>query len=604
MAEIKEALVPDIGDYSDVPVIEVLVSVGDTVSKDQSLVTLESDKATMEVPSSVSGVVKEIKVKVGDSLSQGALVALIEVADAGADSASAPAPAPAPAAPAKAAAAPAPAAPAKAAAAPAPAAKAEPAAAASSEGDLVQALVPDIGDYTDIPVIEVLVAVGDTVAKDQSLVTLESDKATMEVPSSVAGVVKELRVKVGDTLSQGNVVAIIAASDGGAGAAQPPAKPTTESSETSGKVEPVAVSEVPDKLAQREIAQVQGGRSTGPSQPAPQSQGGQPSAGSPSSPPVTFDADSVLPSKVPYASPVVRLFARELGVDLGQIKGSEKGGRITRQDVQRFVKAALSGGAPAAAGAATAGGGNGLNLLAWPKVDFSKFGDTETQPLSRIKKISGANLARNWAMIPHVTQFEQADITDLEALRVALNKENEKAGIKLTMLAFLVKASAAALKTFPEFNASLDATGENLTLKKYFHIGFAADTPNGLVVPVIRDVDKKGVLQIARESGELAKKARDGKLGPADMSGGCFSISSLGGIGGTAFTPIINAPEVAILGVSKSAIQPVWNGKEFAPKLLLPLSLSYDHRVIDGALAARFTTYLSQVLADMRRVLL
>ena len=592
MAEIKEALVPDIGDYSDVPVIEVLVSVGDTVSKDQSLVTLESDKATMEVPSSVSGVVKEIKVKVGDSLSQGALVALIEVADAGADSASAPAPAPAPAAPAKAA------------AAPAPAAKAEPAAAASSEGDLVQALVPDIGDYTDIPVIEVLVAVGDTVAKDQSLVTLESDKATMEVPSSVAGVVKELRVKVGDTLSQGNVVAIIAASDGGAGAAQPPAKPTTESSETSGKVEPVAVSEVPDKLAQREIAQVQGGRSTGPSQPAPQSQGGQPSAGSPSSPPVTFDADSVLPSKVPYASPVVRLFARELGVDLGQIKGSEKGGRITRQDVQRFVKAALSGGAPAAAGAATAGGGNGLNLLAWPKVDFSKFGDTETQPLSRIKKISGANLARNWAMIPHVTQFEQADITDLEALRVALNKENEKAGIKLTMLAFLVKASAAALKTFPEFNASLDATGENLTLKKYFHIGFAADTPNGLVVPVIRDVDKKGVLQIARESGELAKKARDGKLGPADMSGGCFSISSLGGIGGTAFTPIINAPEVAILGVSKSAIQPVWNGKEFAPKLLLPLSLSYDHRVIDGALAARFTTYLSQVLADMRRVLL
>ncbi|MCF5929553.1 2-oxo acid dehydrogenase subunit E2, partial [Xanthomonas perforans] len=272
--------------------------------------------------------------------------------------------------------------------------------------------------------------------------------------------------------------------------------------------------------------------------------------------------------------------------------------------VQRYVKAALSGGAPAAAGAAPAGGGNGLNLLAWPKVDFSKFGETETQPLSRIKKISGANLARNWAMIPHVTQFESADITDLEALRVALNKENEKAGIKLTMLAFLVKASAAALKKFPEFNASLDAAGENLTLKKYFHIGFAADTPNGLVVPVIRDVDKKGVLQIAQESGELAKKARDGKLGPADMSGGCFSISSLGGIGGTAFTPIINAPEVAILGVSKSAMQPVWNGKEFAPKLMLPLSLSYDHRVIDGALAARFTTYLSQVLADMRRVLL
>ncbi|MEA0736518.1 dihydrolipoyllysine-residue acetyltransferase [Xanthomonas campestris pv. campestris] len=586
MAEIKEALVPDIGDYSDVPVIEVLVSVGDTVSKDQSLVTLESDKATMEVPSSVAGVVKEIKVKVGDSLSQGALVALIEVADAGAETAAAPAPA---AAPAKAAPA----------AAPAPAAKAEPAApAASSEGGQVEARVPDIGDYSGVPVIEVLVAVGDTVAKDQSLVTLESDKATMEVPSSVAGVIKELKVKVGDSLSQGDLVAIIAASDGGAGAAQSPAKPTTDTAETAGKVEPVAVPAEPDKLAQREIAQVQSARSTAASQPA------QAASGTPSSPPVTFDADSVLPSKVPYASPVVRVFARELGVDLNQIKGSEKGGRITREDVQRFVKAALSGGAPAAAGAAPAGGGNGLNLLAWPKVDFSKFGETETQPLSRIKKISGANLARNWAMIPHVTQFESADITDLEALRVALNKENEKAGIKLTMLAFLIKASAAALKKFPEFNASLDAAGENLTLKKYINIGFAADTPNGLVVPVIRDVDKKGVLQIAQESGELAKKARDGKLGPADMSGGCFSISSLGGIGGTAFTPIINAPEVAILGVSKSAMQPVWNGKDFAPKLMLPLSLSYDHRVIDGALAARFTTYLSQVLADMRRVLL
>ena len=583
MAEIKEALVPDIGDYSDVPVIEVLVSVGDTVSKDQSLVTLESDKATMEVPSSVAGVVKEIKVKVGDSLSQGALVALIEVADAGAETAAAPAPA---AAPAKAAPA----------AAPAPAAKAAPAAA--SDGGQVEARVPDIGDYSGVPVIEVLVAVGDTVAKDQSLVTLESDKATMEVPSSVAGVIKELKVKVGDSLSQGDLVAIIAASDGGAGAAQSPAKPTTDTAETAGKVEPVAVPAEPDKLAQREIAQVQSARSTAASQPA------QAAPGTPSSPPVTFDADSVLPSKVPYASPVVRVFARELGVDLNQIKGSEKGGRITREDVQRFVKAALSGGAPAAAGAAPAGGGNGLNLLAWPKVDFSKFGETETQPLSRIKKISGANLARNWAMIPHVTQFESADITDLEALRVALNKENEKAGIKLTMLAFLIKASAAALKKFPEFNASLDAAGENLTLKKYINIGFAADTPNGLVVPVIRDVDKKGVLQIAQESGELAKKARDGKLGPADMSGGCFSISSLGGIGGTAFTPIINAPEVAILGVSKSAMQPVWNGKDFAPKLMLPLSLSYDHRVIDGALAARFTTYLSQVLADMRRVLL
>ncbi|MEX5403105.1 dihydrolipoyllysine-residue acetyltransferase [Stenotrophomonas sp. WED208] len=567
MAEIKEALVPDIGDYSDIPVIEVLVAVGDTVKKDQGLVTLESDKATMEVPSSVAGVVKELKVKVGDSLSEGKVVALIEVAEGEAEAAKPAAAAPAPA---KAAA---PAAATQSAPAPAAAAPAAPAAS----GGAVEALVPDIGDYSGIPVIEVLVAVGDTVKKDQGLVTLESDKATMEVPSSVAGVVKEIKVKVGDNLSQGNVVAIIEAE----GAAAPaPAKAAAPA--------PAAAPSAPQVAAP--VA-------------APAPAAAAPSAGAPSSPPVQFNADGVLPAKVPYATPAVRVFARELGVDLLQINGTEKGGRITKGDVQKFVKAALSGGVPAAGGAAVAAGG-GLNLLPWPKVDFSKFGETEVQPLSRIKKISGANLARNWAMIPHVTQFEQADITDLEGLRVALNKENEKAGIKLTMLAFLIKASAAALKKFPEFNASLDASGENLTLKKYFHIGFAADTPNGLVVPVIRDVDKKGVVQIAQETGELAKKARDGKLGPADMSGGCFSISSLGGIGGTAFTPIVNAPEVAILGVSKSSIQPVWNGKEFAPKLMLPLSLSYDHRVIDGALAARFTTYLSQVLADMRRVLL
>ncbi len=461
--------------------------------------------------------------------------------------------------------------------------------------EIKEAVVPDIGDYSDIPVIEVLVAVGDTVAKDQGLVTLESDKATMEVPSAVAGVVKEIKVKVGDTLSEGKVVALIevAAEDAkpaaaAAAAAAVPAVPDriVPTAETGAKVEPVLVDPVPDKLTQREIGQ----------------EDALP-AGKPATPPVQFSAEGVLPSNVPYASPAVRVFARELGVDLAQVAGTEKGGRITKADVQKFVKGVLGGGGAAVAGAPVAAGG-GLNLLPWPKVDFGKFGETEVQPLSRIKKISGANLARNWAMIPHVTQFDQADITELEALRVALNKENEKAGIKLTMLAFLIKASAAALKKFPEFNASLDASGENLTLKKYFHIGFAADTPNGLVVPVIRDVDRKGVVQIAQETGELAKKARDGKLGPADMSGGCFSISSLGGIGGTAFTPIVNAPEVAILGVSKSSIQPVWNGKEFAPKLLLPLSLSYDHRVIDGALAARFTTYLSQVLADMRRVLL
>lgn len=468
--------------------------------------------------------------------------------------------------------------------------------------EIKEARVPDIGDYSDVPVIEVLVAVGDTVSQDQGLVTLESDKATLEVPSPYAGVVKELKVKLGDTLSEGSVVALIEVAEGSsapAAAAAPkadaaPAAPQTpaasvKTAETGERIEPVAVPEKADNLAQRDIGQAQ------LQQPSGQR-----------TPPVEFNADSVLPEKVPYATPAVRLFARELGVDLSQVTGSERGGRITREDVQRYVKAALAGGASPSAPAGGATGGSGLNLLPWPKVDFSKFGEVETRALSRIKKISGANLARNWAMIPHVTQFDQADITELEELRVQLNKEQEKAksGIKLTMLAFLLKASVAALKQFPEFNASLDESGENLTLKKYFHIGFAADTPNGLVVPVIRDVDRKGVLQIAQEMGELAKKARDGKLGPADMTGGCFSISSLGGIGGTAFTPIINAPEVAILGVSKSSFQPVWDGKQFVPRLTLPLSLSYDHRVIDGAAAARFTSYLAQVLADMRRVLL
>ena len=468
--------------------------------------------------------------------------------------------------------------------------------------EIKEARVPDIGDYSDVPVIEVLVAVGDTVSQDQGLVTLESDKATLEVPSPYAGVVKELKVKLGDTLSEGSVVALIEVAEGSsapAAAAAPkadaaPAAPQTpaasvKTAETGERIEPVAVPEKADNLAQRDIGQAQ------LQQPSGQR-----------TPPVEFNADSVLPEKVPYATPAVRLFARELGVDLSQVTGSERGGRITREDVQRYVKAALAGGASPSAPAGGATGGSGLNLLPWPKVDFSKFGEVETRALSRIKKISGANLARNWAMIPHVTQFDQADITELEELRVQLNKEQEKAksGIKLTMLAFLLKASVAALKQFPEFNASLDESGENLTLKKYFHIGFAADTPNGLVVPVIRDVDSKGVLQIAQEMGELAKKARDGKLGPAEMTGGCFSISSLGGIGGTAFTPIINAPEVAILGVSKSSFQPVWDGKQFVPRLTLPLSLSYDHRVIDGAAAARFTSYLAQVLADMRRVLL
>jgi pyruvate dehydrogenase E2 component (dihydrolipoamide acetyltransferase) len=471
--------------------------------------------------------------------------------------------------------------------------------------DLKEARVPDIGGYDDVPVIEVLVAVGDTVAADQGLVTLESDKATMEVPAPFAGVVRELKVKVGDSLSEGGVVALIEPADAtgaaetkadakpaGPAAAPPPrAEPEapareTPAAETGTQVRPVEVPQQADRLTQ---APAQGNTAGVPAGPVV--------------PPVRFDADAVMPGKVPYASPAVRLFARELGVDLARVPGSERGGRISKEDVQGFVKATLQGSA------AGAGAGGGLNLLPWPKVDFAKFGEVETRELSRIQKLSGANLARNWAMIPHVTQHDDADITDLEALRVALNEENAKAiakggAAKLTMLAFIIKASVAALQKYPNFNASLDADGAHLVLKKYFHVGFAADTPNGLVVPVIRDCDRKGVMEIAAESSALAAKARDGKLGPAQMQGGCFTISSLGGIGGTKFTPIVNAPEVAILGVSKSAMRPVWNGKEFEPRLLLPLSLSYDHRVIDGAAAARFTAYLAQLLGDMRRAML
>jgi pyruvate dehydrogenase E2 component (dihydrolipoamide acetyltransferase) len=430
--------------------------------------------------------------------------------------------------------------------------------------DVREAKVPDIGDFHGVPVIEVMVKPGDHVEKDQGLVTLESAKATMEVPAPFAGTVREMRVKEGDEVSEGSVIATIEAEGGqgasskSAGAESKPAAPAPEKRE--------------EKPQPPERAAKQPEKALSPSQPQPSRSEGE-HADERRAPPVPFDADSIMPDKVPYASPAVRAFARDLGVDLARVKGSERGGRITREDVQQFVKSAMTGGAlPRQTGAA--GGGNGLNLLPWPQIDFSKFGEIETQPLSRIKKLSGANLARNWAMIPHVTQFEDADITDLEALRVALNKENEKAGTKVTLLAFLIKACVACLQKYPAFNASLDASGENLVLKKYFHVGFAADTPNGLVVPVIRDCDKKGVLDIAQEMAALAKKAREGKLTPGEMSGGCFSISSLGGIGGTMFTPIINAPEVAILGVSRSSTKPVWDGREFAPRLILPLSLS------------------------------
>ena len=450
-----------------------------------------------------------------------------------------------------------------------------------------EAKVPDIGNYTNVPVIEVLVKVGDTVTRDQGLVTLESDKATMEVPAPFDGVVREVKVKVGDEIAEGHVVALIEAADAGAKA---PSAQAPKPAEEAPKPAPVT-SESPKPAAQNAAASAS---ASSTDTPAP-----------PRTPPVAFDASAVMPGQVPYASPAVRLFARELGVDLAQVKGSERKGRISKEDVQNYVKSVLAGGgAPRAASGGGGAVGGGLNLLPWPQVDFAKFGEVETKALSKIKKISGANLARNWVMIPHVTQHDDADVTDLEALRVQLNKENEKAGIKLTMLAFLIKAVVAALKKYPDFNASLDASGENLVLKKYMHIGFAADTPNGLMVPVIRDADKKDIYDIARALAELSDKARKGKLSGAEMQGGCFTISSLGGIGGTAFTPIINPPEVAILGVSRTQTKPVWQKDAFAPRQMLPLSLSYDHRVIDGALAARFNAYLGQVLADYRRILL
>ena len=457
--------------------------------------------------------------------------------------------------------------------------------------------VPDIGDFKDIPVIEVFVKAGDTVAAEDSLVALESDKATMDVPSPAAGVIKEMKVKVGDKVSEGTLVLTLEQS-AEAPAPQPALAKAPSPQPTAG----TAPSPKPSPA---------GGIGSTPSAPAPAP------APAPATTPPAAAATSTLPAgaaapvdneafKAAHASPSVRKFARELGVDISKVKGTGPNGRIVHEDVQGFVKQVMSGAATAGGSAGQVSGGGVLNLLPWPTVDFAKYGAIETKPLSRIKKISGANLARNWVMIPHVTQFDEADITDLEALRVRLNKENEKAGIKVTMLAFIIKATVAALRKFPDFNASLVAApdGDHLVLKHYFNIGFAADTPNGLVVPVIRNADQKGVLEIASEMGALSAKARDGKLGPAEMQGGCFSISSLGGIGGTAFTPIINAPEVAILGVSKSVTKPVWNGSEFTPRLMVPLSLSYDHRVIDGAAAARFTAYLAGLLSDLRRAML
>ena len=556
-----EVKVPDIGDFKDVPIIEVFVKPGDAVKAEDSLVTLESDKATMDVPAPAAGTVKDLRVKLGDKVSEGSLLLTLESAGAGAPREAPPSPPPSPPAAKR---EPAPSAPSNKESAP----TAGPASAAPSGATSMTVVkVPDIGDFKDVPIIEVFVKPGDTVKAEDPLITLESDKATMDVPAPSAGVVRELKVKQGDKVSEGTPILTLetAAARAPAGAA------------------PTAAAAAPheEPPARDEAAQ-------------PRDQPPRAEAPAPAAP---IDAEGF---KGAHASPSVRAFARELGVDLARVKGTGPKERILHQDVQSYVKQALSGTAAAPA----AGGqiGAALGLLPWPQVDFAKFGPIEAKPLSRIKKISGANLHRNWVMIPHVTNCEDADITELEAFRVQLNRENEKSGVKVTLLAFLIKACVAALRKFPEFNASLD--GESLVYKKYFNLGFAADTPNGLVVPVVKNADQKGVLAIAREMGELSAKAREGKLGPADMQGGCFSISSLGGLGGTYFTPIINAPEVAILGVCRSTMRPVWNGREFAPRLILPLSLSYDHRVIDGASAARFNTFLAGMLADMRRAVL
>jgi pyruvate dehydrogenase E2 component (dihydrolipoamide acetyltransferase) len=528
MAAVMEVKVPDIGDFKDVPVIEVMVKAGDHVKPEDSLVSLESDKATMDVPAPVGGVVKEVKLKVGDKVSEGALIMLLDTTGTGA-TATAAAPKTSVAAP------------------PAP---------TSAPAGIAEVRVPDIGDFKDVPVIEVHVKPGDTVKAEDSLITLESDKATMDVPAPLSGKVQEMRIKVGDKVSEGTLIMTLLT--GSAATAIAPAAAATPAI--------AAAAAAPGPAAE------------------------------------TGNIDEAAFAQA-YAGPGVRKLARELGVDLGKVKGSGNKGRILKEDIDNFAKGAPAAAKAAAAAAPASAGIGGSDLLPWPKIDFTKFGATENKPLSRIKKISGANLHRNWVMIPHVTNHDDADITDLEAFRVQLNKENEKSGVKVSMLAFMIKAAVATLKKFPEFNASLD--GDNLVLKKYYHIGFAADTPQGLVVPVIRDADKKGVIDIAKEMGDLAKLARDGKLKPDQMQGGCFTISSLGGVGGIYFTPIINAPEVAIMGVCRSVWKQVsTDGKTSSWRFMLPLSLSWDHRVIDGASAARFNNHFAGLLADMRRVLI
>ncbi|ELB2093576.1 pyruvate dehydrogenase complex dihydrolipoyllysine-residue acetyltransferase [Vibrio parahaemolyticus] len=527
-AELKEVHVPDIGG-DEVEVTEIMVAIGDSIEEEQSLITVEGDKASMEVPAPFAGTLKEIKVAAGDKVSTGSLIMVFETAGSGAPAA--------------------------------PAAVEAPAAAAPAASAAKEVNVPDIGG-DEVEVTEIMVAVGDTVEEEQSLITVEGDKASMEVPAPFAGTVKEIKIAAGDKVSTGSLIMVFEV----AGAAPAPAA-------------------APAQAAAPAAA------------PAPKAEA--PAAAAPAA------GDFQDNDEYAHASPVVRRLAREFGVNLSKVKGSGRKSRILKEDVQNYVKEALK---RLESGAAASGKGDGaaLGLLPWPKVDFSKFGETEVQPLSRIKKISGANLHRNWVMIPHVTQWDNADITALEAFRKEQNAIEAKkdTGMKITPLVFIMKAAAKALEAFPAFNSSLSEDGESLILKKYVNIGIAVDTPNGLVVPVFKDVNKKGIYELSEELMAVSKKARSGKLTAADMQGGCFTISSLGGIGGTAFTPIVNAPEVGILGVSKSEMKPVWNGKEFEPRLQLPLSLSYDHRVIDGAEGARFITYLNSCLSDIRRLVL
>ncbi|TQP87438.1 pyruvate dehydrogenase complex dihydrolipoyllysine-residue acetyltransferase [Vibrio cholerae] len=622
-----EIYVPDIG-ADEVEVTEILVKVGDKVAEEQSLITVEGDKASMEVPASQAGIVKEIKVVAGDKVSTGSLIMVFEV-----EGAAAAAPAPAPQA-------------------------AAPVAAAPAAAALKEVQVPDIGG-DEVEVTEIMVKVGDVVAEEQSLITVEGDKASMEVPAPFAGTVKEIKIAAGDKVSTGSLIMVFEVA-GAAPVAAPvqAAAPAAAAAPAVAALKEVQVPDiggdevtvteimvnVGDSISEEQSLITVEGDKASMEVPAPfagtlkeikVAAGDKVKTGSlimvfevagaaPVAAPVqaaAAPAQAAAPAaaapatsgefqenhEYSHASPVVRRLAREFGVNLAKVKGSGRKNRILKEDVQSYVKEALkrleSGAQAAASGK---GDGAALGLLPWPKVDFSKFGDTEVQPLSRIKKISGANLHRNWVMIPHVTQWDNADITELEKFRQEQNAMEAKrdTGMKITPLVFIMKAAAKALEAFPAFNSSLSDDGESLILKKYVNIGIAVDTPNGLVVPVFKDVNKKGIYELSKELAEVSKKARGGKLTAADMQGGCFTISSLGGIGGTAFTPIVNAPEVAILGVSKSEMKPVWNGKEFAPRLQLPLSLSYDHRVIDGAEGARFITYLNECLSDIRRLVL